>query len=177
MFLFYETSEGNSLRSWHLISPNHFCSKIFSLALLAPYTDLAAGIYWVLLLGVLLLTLKAGFGKRKRHLFYWKTSSYFILWKRNVNVNVLKKWLSYIKMSVPKGIVPDAQSHSHPEWRWQMETLSFERKQICELLSICLLANTYPGNLSWAHQFKDVIHTSARAGRKMACRCLDAQSV
>lgn len=29
VFLFYETSEGNSLRSWHFISSNHLRSKIF----------------------------------------------------------------------------------------------------------------------------------------------------
>lgn len=51
MFLFYETSEGNSLRSWHSVSSNHLCSKIFALAPPAPHTDLAAGPCWGPLLG------------------------------------------------------------------------------------------------------------------------------
>lgn len=85
MLLFYETSESNSLRAWHLISPNHLSSKIFALALSPPtYRHIAAGTCWVLPLVGLLLIPKAGFGKKQRHLLYWKASSYFILWKRNV---------------------------------------------------------------------------------------------
>lgn len=42
-----------------------------------------------------------------------------------------------------------------------METWSFERKQICKLLSVCLLlAETSPGNLSSAHWVKDENHIS-----------------
>lgn len=118
VFLFYETSEGNSLRSWHFISSNHLRSKIFALAPSVPHTGMAAGAYWSPLLGGLLSTPKAGFGRKKRHLLYWKTSSYLISWKRNVSVNVLKRWLSYIKMSTPEAITPAATSHrSHPEGR------------------------------------------------------------
>lgn len=126
VFLFYEPSEGDSLRFWHFISPNHFYSKIFALAPSAPppntHTDLAVGTHWGPLLGGGLSAPKAGLGKKKQHLLYWKTSSYFISWKRNVSANVLKRWLSYIKMSIPKAITPDAISHtSHPEGREQME--------------------------------------------------------
>lgn len=118
VFLFYETSEANSLRPWHFIPSNHLRSKIFAWAPSAPHTDMAAGTYWSPLLGGLLSTPEAGFGRKKQHLLYWKTSSYLISWKRNVSANIFKRWLSYIKMSTPKAITPAATTHrSHPEGR------------------------------------------------------------
>lgn len=101
---------------YHLITS--VARYLFALAPSVPHTDMAAGTYWSPLLGGLLSTPKAGFGRKKQHLLYWKTSSYLISWKRNVSANVLKRWLSYIKMSTPKAITPAATSHrSHPEGR------------------------------------------------------------
>lgn len=113
---------------------------------------MAAGTYWSPLLGGLLSTPKAGFGRKKRHLLYWKTSSYLISWKRNVWVQMSLRDDYHTSRCPPQK--PSHQLPHHTEGTQKEGSRWSFRKQICEP-SVCLLPDhAYTGNSSHTYLLK-----------------------